>query len=62
MIFVVKVMMFFVSIGLLCAGLFGLYGFKGRVGGVIASVAGIRALCPFLLLMAWRREDLGCYC
>ena len=51
MIFVAKVMMSFVSIGLLCAGLFGLCGSRASVSGVIASVVGIRALCPVLLLM-----------
>lgn len=69
MIFVVKVMMFFVSIGLLCFGLFGLCGSRANASEVIALVAGIKALCPVLLLMGGRvwvgvgeGMGIGCYC
>lgn len=65
-IFVVKVMMSFVSIGLLCFGLFVLCGSKVSVSVFIPLVAGIRALCPVLLLMGWRRVRIRrnncCYC
>ena len=59
LVFIVR--MFFVSISLLCFGLFVLCGFRVRRGGVIALVASKGALCRVLLLIGWEVVGMvGC--